>query len=63
MIENQTCPKCASEKISKGKQIGQARMVPIDNKSLLTASTIIAEICTACGYIIETRVEKPEIFK
>lgn len=38
-------------------------MVPIYNKSLLTASTIIAEICTACGYIIETRVEKPEIFK
>lgn len=63
MIENQTCPKCASEKIAKGKQIGQARMVPIYNKSLLTASTIIAEICIAWGYIIETRVEKPEIFK
>lgn len=63
MIESQTCPKCGSGEIGEGKQIGQAKMVPIDNMTLITASNIIAEICTDCGYIIATRVEKPDIFK
>lgn len=62
-MEEKKCPKCGSDKIGQGKQLGQGRMTPIDKLTLLNSSNVIAEICTDCGYIIEMRVEKPDLFK
>ncbi|MGL5348894.1 MAG: hypothetical protein ACRDA3_16205 [Peptostreptococcaceae bacterium] len=61
MIKNEVCPKCNCREIGQGKQVGNARMIPVDNLSW--GSNVIADICTECGYIIEMRVEKPRKFK
>jgi predicted nucleic-acid-binding Zn-ribbon protein len=56
------CPKCGCKEIGQGKQMGNGGMAPI-NRILTFGSDIIADICTECGYIIESRVEKPHKFK
>lgn len=38
-------------------------MYPIDKVSMSFGSTIISDIYTKCGYIIEMKVEKPDKFK
>ena len=63
MEENKECPKCGSSEIGQGKQMRQAKMLPIDNISILGGSDIISDICTNCGHILDMRVEKPEKFK
>jgi len=57
------CPKCGCKEIGQGKQSFQGKMLPINNLSILGGSDIIADICIDCGYIIETRVERPDRFK
>jgi len=63
MKKNNKCPKCGSSEISQGKQFAQGKMFPIDNITMIGGSNVIADICTNCGYIFETRVEKPEKFR
>lgn len=55
------CPLCGSKEIGQGRQVGQGSMMPIH--SIWTGSTILADICTECGYILSMRVENPHIFK
>lgn len=61
MEKIQKCPLCGCTEIGKGKQTGHASMISVD--SMFRSCSIIADICTECGYIISTRVEKPYKFK
>lgn len=63
MIKKDTCPKCGCKEIGQGKQIAGGKMLPIDKVTMSFGSSVIADICTECGYIIEMRVEKPNKFK
>lgn len=63
IVENKVCPKCGSNEIGQGKQIGHGKMLPANNTFMSLGSNIIADICTECGYIMEMRVEKPYKFK
>lgn len=38
------------------------KMLPVDKVTMSFGSSIISDIWTECGYIIEMRVEKPEKF-
>ncbi|MGO0059872.1 transcription initiation factor TFIIIB [Brevibacillus fluminis] len=60
--EAQQCPKCGSRELGKGKQSGYAAVVPQDGFFRIGAS-IIHVICTECGYIVESYVDKPQKFK
>ena len=62
-MKNDTCPKCGCREISEGKQVEAGKMLPIDKVGMSFGSSVIADICTECGYIIGMRVEKPDIFK
>ncbi|WP_147532914.1 transcription initiation factor TFIIIB [Bacillus marasmi] len=55
------CPKCRSKELGLGKHSGYAVMSPVNKMSL--GSNIEYVICTNCGYIIESYVQKPEKFK
>jgi rRNA maturation protein Nop10 len=55
-----SCPKCGSKELGRGKQSGHALMSSIDKISF--GSPIEYVICTDCGYIIEGYVTKPEKF-
>ena len=59
-IQIESCPKCGESEIGIGKQSGYARM---ESGKLNFGSSIIHTICTNCGYIIESYVEKPDNFK
>jgi len=56
------CPVCGSKELRQGKQRGYARMFPL-NSFLQDGSNIIATICSDCGHILSTKVEKPQQFK
>ncbi len=62
MEQSNKCPKCGCTDIGKGKLSGYAAIIPV-GKLFTAGSTIIAEICINCGYIIEMHVENPERFK
>ncbi|TLS37078.1 transcription initiation factor TFIIIB [Pseudalkalibacillus caeni] len=55
------CPKCGSQDLGKGKQNAYGFMYPANKVSM--GSEIEYLICTACGFIIESYVKKPEKFK
>ncbi len=56
------CPKCGGKELGKGKQhSGYAAMYPSNKFSFGYGVEYI--ICTECGFIIESFVEKPEKFK
>ncbi|WP_064094136.1 hypothetical protein [Rossellomorea aquimaris] len=55
------CPKCGGKELGLGKQTGYAVMAPVKKMSL--GSNVEYVICTACGFIIEGYVKKPEKFK
>lgn len=57
------CPLCGCEEIGEGVQMGHGRMYPADSILMAFGSDIIHYICTDCGYIIGSRVKKPEKFK
>ncbi|SCY54900.1 transcription initiation factor TFIIIB [Alkaliphilus peptidifermentans] len=61
MENNKECPICRCKDIGQGKQMGHACMIPIGK--IFKGSGVIADICTECGHILSTRVDKPEIFK
>lgn len=63
MNKSNKCPECGSNDIAKGRQFGQGKMFPINNITMIGGSNVTADICTSCGYIIKTRVEKPEKFR
>lgn len=56
------CPKCGCSEIGRGKQAGHAVVMPY-NKFFSVGSTLIHSICTECGYVIDSYVEKPARFK
>ncbi|WP_339167593.1 transcription initiation factor TFIIIB [Brevibacillus sp. FSL L8-0520] len=56
------CPKCYATEWGKGKQSGYASIAPM-NKIFSTNSAVIHIICTSCGYILESYVEKPTKFQ
>jgi predicted nucleic-acid-binding Zn-ribbon protein len=59
--EEDKCPKCLSTEIGQGVLKGPASMFP-KGKSF-GGSAILSFICTKCGYIISSYVQKPENFK
>jgi hypothetical protein len=61
MMKVETCPKCESSELGKGKQSGYGVMFPLNKMSF--GSDIEYLICTSCGFIIEGYVKKPEKFK
>ncbi|MBP2242976.1 putative Zn-ribbon and HTH transcriptional regulator [Cytobacillus eiseniae] len=61
-MKNDKCPKCNSEEIKKGVMgatVGQVHMYPEKNLGK-KPSTISAEYCGHCGYIVSLYVDKPE---
>ncbi|MGC5326880.1 transcription initiation factor TFIIIB [Brevibacillus sp. SYSU BS000544] len=56
------CPRCGSYEIGKGKQAGDAAVIPL-NKLFAFGSAIFHRICTNCGYVIDSFVENPSKFK
>jgi len=56
------CPKCGCRELGQGKQDGYAVMNNA-NKMFGLGSKILHTICTRCGLIIESYVEKPERFE
>lgn len=54
------CPECGCREIKQGKQVGEARMFPLNTKVYLGGSDIIADICSKCGYIISMKVKNPD---
>lgn len=63
MNKNEKCPNCGSKEIAQGKQMGQGKMVPIDSLGFSFGSNVIADICTECGNILRTKVDRPGKFK
>lgn len=55
------CPKCGGKDLGKGKHSGYGRMNAVNKMNL--GSNVIYILCTDCGYIIESYVEKPKKFK
>lgn len=60
--QSEQCPKCGCKEIGKGKQAGHALVLP-NNKFFAMGSPIIHHICTQCGYVLESYVDKPSRFK
>lgn len=56
------CPNCGCRELGKGKQDGYATMYNA-NKVFSMGSKIFHSICTRCGLIVQSYVEKPERFK
>lgn len=56
------CPKCGCKALGKGKQGGYAAIVPLDGFFRMGAS-ITHVICTECGFLVESYVDKPQKFK
>ena len=56
------CPKCGGTEFGKGKQRDYAALRH-PTKIFSIGSAIMYVLCTDCGFIIESFVEKPERFK
>lgn len=62
-MKNPICPKCNSEDIKKGLMgatVGQVYLYP-ENNLRNKPSSISAEYCKDCGYILSFYVDNPEI--
>ena len=55
------CIKCGGTDIGYGKQAGYAVISP--NGKMGFGSSVMHVICTDCGYVLESYVEKPKRFK
>jgi len=60
--QNEKCPKCGCVEIGRGKQSSHAVVTPL-NKFFAIGSPLIHRICTNCGHVLESYVEKPSRFK
>ena len=60
-IKNSKCPKCGCEEIGAGYASGYAALANV--KHLFRNSGIVHEVCTKCGYVIDSYVMSPERFK
>ena len=58
----QACPKCGGQELGKGKQNTYANIYPVGKFSLV-GSEVQHLICTSCGFILESYVTDPYIFK
>lgn len=56
-----TCPYCGSKELAIGLQQGNGSM--LKTKSGLTGCRIQHLLCTKCGSILHSSVEKPEKFR
>lgn len=61
-IEGKICPCCKNSEFELGKQIGIASIFSV-KKPLTRGSHVTHVICTKCGYIVESYVEKPHNFR
>lgn len=61
MSEITKCPYCGSDQLRVGYQLNDGAMSTDYSGSKTTK--IIHTICTDCGAVVMSRVEKPEIFK
>ncbi|WP_432360757.1 transcription initiation factor TFIIIB [Sporosarcina sp. UB5] len=55
------CPKCDSREIGRGKQSGYAGVTPYERMGF--NHSLVLLICTDCGWVIGSYVEKPAAFK
>jgi len=62
MKDLKRCPVCGGCEIKQGKQVGNARMIPV-GKLFRSGCEILADICTDCGHILSMKVVKPGLFK
>lgn len=56
------CPKCGGKELGKGIHTDYAALAPY-KKIFGLGSAIVYILCTDCGFIIESYVEKPNRFK
>lgn len=61
-MPNEKCPKCGSSEFGNGVLAGSVIM-PEDKIFSSMGSKLILEICTECGHILNTKVDKPYKFK
>lgn len=61
-MSDKTCPKCGGTDIKTGIQKGHSNIIP-EKSVMKMGSQVKHYICTNCGYILESYVEKPEKFK
>ncbi|NMA91235.1 MAG: transcription initiation factor TFIIIB [Amphibacillus sp.] len=57
------CPKCGGKELGKGIQTDYAALTPYKKVFSLVGSAVVHTLCTDCGFIIESHVEKPHRFK
>lgn len=60
-VEVTECPKCGGKELGKGRHSGYAALTAY--KKMSFGSAILYTLCTDCGFIIESYVEKPNRFK
>lgn len=56
------CTKCGGMELGKGIQTDYAALAPY-KKVFGLGSAVVHTLCTDCGFIIESHVEKPHRFK
>lgn len=63
MTNNQVdkCPYCESTNLGIGYQFGQGSIAP--SKMGFSGCKIIHIVCRNCGSIVQSKVEKPSMFK
>ena len=59
-METEKCPYCGSRSIGKGIFSGYATL-GVKGKAF-ASSTVEADVCSECGYILALRATKPEKF-
>ncbi|PKM65115.1 MAG: transcription initiation factor TFIIIB [Firmicutes bacterium HGW-Firmicutes-19] len=55
------CPKCNSTELGEGVFSGHATLMP-KGKIFSMGSSVIATVCTRCGYIVELKAKDPAKF-
>jgi len=58
--KNINCPKCGGHEFASGKQTGYGKISP---RPFGFGSAVFHTLCLDCGYILESYVKNPEIFK
>lgn len=61
-MEDERCPLCGCEEIGIGYFDGYGGLTT-PRAILPVGETVIASVCTECGYIIEMKVSNPSKFK
>lgn len=57
------CPVCGGEEMKYGKLHGVACVQPMDARTNLGGSELIAAFCALCGEVVSWKVKDPEKVK